>query len=119
MAQAGEPIRPTDPLRVQHRAQQDLEPLVPPAQSLSLAADDALGVGAHEMVDAIGLQALDDRALVPWLDEGLDGAGPGGVPMPDEPDPEEDRDDGQAHALALGDEVLDGREDAVGGAALA
>ena len=72
-----------------------------------------------ELMDAVGLQALQHRVAIERVEDPRDIVRPRRVAVPDRAETEEDRHDGQAEPVAGGDEVLDRGEHAVALAAFA
>ena len=79
---------------------------------------DHLHVRRGEVVDPVRLEPSKDRVAIVGLDQLGHRAGPRCSLVPDHPQAEERRHDREPHARALRDEVLDGGQHPVAGAAL-
>ena len=69
-------------------------------QALACAPSIELEVRAGEVLDAVGLEALEQRVAVPRLEERRRGVRLRRVPVPDHAEPEERRDDRESQAVA-------------------
>jgi hypothetical protein len=116
VAQAREPLRQREGARVEQAFEHRLQPR---RALLGEVGAHERHVGLGKVVDAVGLEPRQQRVAIPRVQQLGHGPGPRRARAPDDAEPEERRHDRQPQTLALGDEVLDGRQHAVARTALA